>query len=97
MKEKSVVSQRVVFDQILKCGGAKNIVITKNMLDYCKQSNKKYKQALEEKQKPESIKKKTLSEKRKTEAQIKELEIKKKKVDDSHSSELEIIEKKLYS
>ena len=67
------------------------------MLDYCKQSNKKYKQAVEEKQKLESIEKKTLSEKRKTKAQIKELKIKKEKVDDIHSPELEIIEKKLYS
>jgi hypothetical protein len=87
----------VVYDQILKCGGAKNIVITKNMFEYCKHSNRKYRQALEEKQKLERIEKKTLSNKRKMEAQIKELEIKKKKVDDTHSSELEKIEKKIFT
>ena len=92
IKEKSVVFQRVVFYQILICGGAKNIVITKNMLDYCKHSNKKYETSSGRKTKTGKYRKEDTLFKKK----IGDLEIKKGKLDDIYSLDLEKIEKKLY-
>ena len=81
-----MISQRLILDQIKKCGGLSNIEISKSMINYCRNSNRKYKQNLEQKPK---------AKKRKLGEQIKELQTKKLKLNIEHSSELDSLNKKI--
>ncbi|CAH0556765.1 unnamed protein product [Brassicogethes aeneus] len=71
----SLIAQRTIFDNIVLCRGAENIIGTEDMIKHYKQANKKYKEYLE-KQKTEREKNARQGEKRKIEMEIKELNFK---------------------
>lgn len=74
LQEKSIVAQRRVYDNILHCGGTLNFVVTDKIMSYCKQSNRKYREALEKTRQEDAKKAHVDAEKRKLQEEIKSLE-----------------------
>ena len=64
MQEQSMISQRLILDQIKKFGGLPNIEISKAMINYCRNANRKYKQYPEDKKKSENLEQKQKTEKK---------------------------------
>lgn len=95
LKERSLIAQRVVYDNILYVGGTENILINNRMLRYCQQSNRKYKEALQQNRKEEAIINDRKSEKRKIQTEIKNLEMKKQRINCTFIKEKEDIQKKI--
>ena len=95
MQEQSMISQRLILDQIKKCGGLPNIELSKSLINYCRNASRKYKQYLEDKKKTENLEQKQKAEKRKLEEHIKELQTKKLKLSNEHSIELDSLNQKI--
>ena len=83
LQERSLVSQRVVYDSIRSVGGVSHVLIAKDMLKNVRSSNARYKEALEEQRKLSLKENEQLSRKKRATLELKTLEEKKRKLEET--------------
>lgn len=83
LHEKSLIAQRIIYDNIIAAGGVLEVNITYKMIKYARESHKKYKEAMS--QRTEVVKSQT--NKRKILDEIKDLEEKKRRLENASKAE----------
>lgn len=96
MNERTIVSQRIVYDAIDSAGGSLKIKINKNMITSCQLANSRYKSALEDTRQEEKHKPIENERKHHFFSEIKVLEEKKSKLAKNSQYECSTIDRKLW-
>lgn len=80
LKEDSLVAQRVVYDSVQSSGGVLKVDITKSLMQYTRNANSRYKEALEARKKLNAAELQESNRKREAADKIKLLEAKRRQM-----------------
>lgn len=95
LQERSLVSQRIVYDAIKNAGGVSNVDVNKELIKSVKAASSRYKSALEERKQAELAADAALNKRKRIEFELKVLNDKKRKLELNKAIESQAIDNQI--